>query len=122
MIIDVLSFGTAVIIVTGRGAAVCPHPWPAAGIGAFAAARDAAWAAPRDQASASRPWSLSPPCLLNTPVPERLVLPSPNGSAIAAATANGCVLAGCLRNGSAVPQWPLRVRGGARLRHGGTPP
>ena len=49
------------------------------------------------------------------PAPERLVLPSPNGSAIAAATSADrvladcvfadCVLAGCLRNATAVARW-----------------
>lgn len=104
VIVDVLSFSTAVTIATGRGAAVYPHPWPAAGIEAFAAAHDAALALPRHQASASQPWSLSPASLLQAPIPRRLVLPSPNGSAIAAAT-SGSVLAGCLRNATAIARW-----------------
>lgn len=110
VIVDVLSFSTAVTITTGRGAVIYPHPWPAPGIEAFAAARDAAWAVPRHQASASRPWSLSPAGLLGTPLPERLVMPSPNGSALAAAANGGCVLAGCLRNATAVARW-LERRG-----------
>jgi len=65
----------------------------------------AALALPRDQASPSRPWSLSPASLLRAPIPRRLVLPSPNGSAIAAAAARGSVLAGSLRNASAVARW-----------------
>jgi 2-phosphosulfolactate phosphatase len=104
VIVDVLSFSTAVTIATGRGAAVYPHPWPAADIEAFAAAHDAALALPRQQASASQPWSLSPASLLQAPILRRLVLPSPNGSAIAAA-ASGSVLAGCLRNATAIARW-----------------
>jgi 2-phosphosulfolactate phosphatase len=46
--------------------------------------------------------------LRKAPAPERLVLPSPNGSAIAA-TADGVVVAACLRNASAVAEW-LRAR------------
>jgi 2-phosphosulfolactate phosphatase len=117
VIVDVLSFSTAVTIATGRGAVVYPHPWPApaAGIEAFAAARHAAWAVPRHQASASHPWSLSPAGLLGGPLPDRLVLPSPNGSALAAAASGGSaiagrviagrVIAGCLRNATAVARW-----------------
>ena len=105
VIVDVLSFSTAVTIAAGRGTAVYPHAWPSPGIEAFAAARNAALALPRGQASPSRPWSLSPASLLRTPIPRRLVLPSPNGSAIAAAAARGSVLAGSLRNASAVARW-----------------
>jgi 2-phosphosulfolactate phosphatase len=117
VIVDVLSFSTAVTIATGRGAVIYPHPWPApaASIEAFAAARHAAWAVPRHQASASQPWSLSPAGLLGALLPGRLVLPSPNGSALAAAASGGCatagrVIAGCLRNATAVARW-LEWRG-----------
>ena len=53
---------------------------------------------------ADQPWSLSPAALLRAPYTPRLVLPSPNGSTIAAA-ASGLVLAACLRNASAVGRW-----------------
>ncbi|HEY3734792.1 MAG TPA: 2-phosphosulfolactate phosphatase [Streptosporangiaceae bacterium] len=105
VIVDVLSFSTAVTIAVGRGTMIYPHSWPSPGIEAFAAARDAALAVPRHQASPDRPWSLSPASLLRTPLPRRLVLPSPNGSAIAAATSSGRVLAGCLRNATAIARW-----------------
>jgi 2-phosphosulfolactate phosphatase len=50
------------------------------------------------------PYSLSPVSLLDVPPGTRLVLPSPNGSAVAAAIAHAVpvVLAGCLRNAAAV--------------------
>lgn len=105
VIVDVLSFSTAVTIAAGRGTAIYPHSWPAPGIEAFAAAHDAALALPRRQASPSHPWSLSPASLADRPLPPRLVLPSPNGSAIAAAAAGGHILAGCLRNATAVARW-----------------
>lgn len=47
-------------------------------------------------------------------MPARLVLPSPNGSAIASATA-GTVVAACLRNATAVARWL-----GFRLADSGT--
>jgi 2-phosphosulfolactate phosphatase len=110
VIVDVLSFSTAVTIAAGRGTAVYPHPWPDPGIERFAAARDAEWARPRGQVTPGQPWSLSPASLLSGPLPGRLVLPSPNGSAIAATATSGQVLAGCLRNATAVARW-LQQRG-----------
>src|ERR687897_971002 len=51
-------------------------------------------------------WSLSPTGLARLPAGSRLVLPSPNGSALAAGARERApaarVLAGCLRNASAV--------------------
>jgi 2-phosphosulfolactate phosphatase len=105
VIVDVLSFSTSVTVAVGRGTAVYPHPWPDPGVEAFAAGRDAVWAVRRDQVSARHPWSLSPAHLLSAPAPGRLVLPSPNGSAIAAAATAGHLLAGSLRNATAVARW-----------------
>jgi 2-phosphosulfolactate phosphatase len=105
VIVDVLSFSTAVTVAVGRGTTVYPHAWPDPGIEAFAAARDAAPAVPRRDVDAEHPWSLSPAHLLAASAPERLVLPSPNGSAISAALAAGQVVAGCLRNATAVARW-----------------
>jgi 2-phosphosulfolactate phosphatase len=110
VIVDVLSFSTAVTIGVGRGAAIYPHPWPSTGLEAFAAARNAVLALPRHQASPSHPWSLSPASLLTAAIPRRLVLPSPNGSAIAATATHASVLAGCLRNATAIARW-LEHRG-----------
>lgn len=56
----------------------------------------------------SVPWSLSPAVLRAAPAPPRLVLPSPNGSAIAKSAAGGTVVAGCLRNAAAVGAWLSR--------------
>jgi 2-phosphosulfolactate phosphatase len=118
VIVDVLSFSTAAAIAVGRGTAVYPCDWPAADVEALAAVHDAAVAVPRSQASPDRPWSLSPASLARGPLPRRLILPSPNGSAICAAAANSdddepCVLAGCLRNASAVASWLDRLGYGA---------
>jgi 2-phosphosulfolactate phosphatase len=105
VIVDVLSFTTSVTVAVSRGTTVYPHRWPDPGVESFAASHDAVWAVRRDQVSASHPWSLSPAHLAAAPAPERLVLPSPNGSAIAAAATAGHVVAGCLRNATAVARW-----------------
>ena len=103
VVVDVLSFTTAIEVAVGRGAVVFPHPWPDPGAAAFAARVGAELAGGRGEPSASR-FSLSPVSLLDIPSGTRLVLPSPNGSAVAAALADAgaVVLAGCLRNASAV--------------------
>jgi len=103
VVVDVLSFTTAVSVAVERDVAVYP-----------AARRDAHAAALGGEIGAvvagrrGEPWSLSPAALLSAPARTRLVLPSPNGSAIAAA-ADGGVVAACLRNAGAVATW-LRAR------------
>ncbi|MFC3503662.1 2-phosphosulfolactate phosphatase [Micromonospora krabiensis] len=111
VVVDVLSFTTAVEVAVARGMRVHPFPWGdqaadyARRVGAVAAVG-------RRQASPERPWSLSPAALSAAPVVADLVLPSPNGSAIsAAASATGLpVVAACLRNARAVGGW-LRRQG-----------
>ena len=104
MIVDVLSFTTAVTVAVERGVAVLPAPRRDARAAGVAREAGAELAVGRSEVSAERPWSLSPASLRDAPAPERLVLPSPNGSAIAAA-ADGAVVAACLRNAAAVARW-----------------
>ncbi|WP_329193855.1 2-phosphosulfolactate phosphatase [Streptomyces sp. NBC_01435] len=56
-------------------------------------------------ATSASPWSLSPAALRDAPFTPRLVLPSPNGSSISAAAGGSTVVAGCLRNATAVGRW-----------------
>jgi 2-phosphosulfolactate phosphatase len=117
VVVDVLSFTTAIEVAVGRGAVVFPHDLPDPegsgepqggapvdqGAAAFARRVGAELAGGRGAPSPGR-FSLSPVSLLDIPPGTRLVLPSPNGSAVAAALADAgaVVLAGCLRNASAV--------------------
>jgi 2-phosphosulfolactate phosphatase len=106
VVVDVLSFTTAVEVAVARGMRVHPFPWGeqaaeyARRVGAVAAVG-------RRQMTPEHPWSLSPAALSTAPVVADLVLPSPNGSAIsAAASATGLpVVAACLRNAQAVGRW-----------------
>jgi len=106
VVIDVLSFTTAIEVAVGRGAVVFPHRWPDPEAAAFARRVGAMLADRRGEPSPGDrpPFSLSPVSLLDIPPGTRLVLPSPNGSAVAAAVAAPglVVFAGCLRNASAV--------------------
>lgn len=106
VLVDVLSFTTAVCVAVERGIRVHPFPWGEQA-GAYAERVGAEVAVGRGAVSARQPYSLSPAALANAPVVPDLVLPSPNGSAIsAAASSTGLpVVAACLRNAAAVGRW-----------------
>lgn len=103
VVVDVLSFSTAVTVAVERGMRVHPFPWHDQA-SEYAERIGAAVAVGRAQTTADRPWSLSPAALRQARAVPDLVLPSPNGATIcAAADAVGVtVVAGCLRNASAV--------------------
>jgi 2-phosphosulfolactate phosphatase len=105
VIVDVLSFSTAVDVAVGRGAEVLPYRWQDKKEAAFAEHHHAFLAGGRAGAGADQPFCLSPSSLLALPPGSRLVLPSPNGSALAFGAAEAgasAVFAGCLRNAAAV--------------------
>lgn len=101
VIVDVLSFSTAVDIAVSQGAYILPFP-----SGDRIAAQNAATVAgaqlgaPR-QAGGGQV-SLSPQTLAKLGAGTRLMLPSPNGSRISLAGDETLVMAGCLRNVEAV--------------------
>lgn len=106
VVVDVLSFSTAVCVAVERGTAVLPYRWRGRDAERFAAEQNAALAVGRLEATRAgiETPTLSPASLLTGRAVPRLVLPSPNGSTIAAilAEAGAEVIAGCLRNASAV--------------------
>jgi len=98
VVVDVLSFSTCVAVAAARGVEVAP---------CRSMDREAAELARRLGATVAGPrgggYSLSPASLLSAPRGMRLVLASPNGATVSLeAGARGHVLAGCLRNRSAV--------------------
>ncbi|GAA1565836.1 hypothetical protein GCM10009804_23140 [Kribbella hippodromi] len=110
VVVDVLSFSTSVTLAVERGIRVFPYRWRGAQAEEFAAQHDAVLAVGRLEATkdgAVVAPSLSPAALLVCePIP-RLVLPSPNGSTIAAALqqSHSNLAVGCLRNARAVANW-----------------
>lgn len=100
VIVDVLSFTTSLTVAVARDAKVWPHPWTD---GAEELARQIGAVLARGRSTGAGP-TLSPAGLLDLKVGTRLVLPSPNGSAIshAAIQSNVPIVAGCLRNARAV--------------------
>lgn len=106
VVVDVLSFTTAVSVALNRGGVVFPYRWKDDSRLAFAQEVGAVLAGPRGTGT----YSLSPLSLRSVKSGERIVLPSPNGSTISLATGNTPTYAGCLRNARAVAV--------AAMRHG----
>jgi 2-phosphosulfolactate phosphatase len=112
VIIDVLVFGTTVDVALGRGARVLPLPWrderAAAAAGAAGAVLIPTGLTTGDgrqpTATAEDGWTLRPSSLKDLPQDTFLAIASANGSTLCAAAAEtgATVLAGCLRNASAV--------------------
>jgi 2-phosphosulfolactate phosphatase len=110
VVVDVLSFSTALTVAVERGAKVWPHTGGESA-GRLARDIDAVLAGSR---SSHEGLTLSPASLTSLEPGTRLVLPSPNGSSIAFAAVNGSrpVVAACLRNASAVSR---HLRGAGRI-------
>ena len=98
VIVDVLSFSTAVVVAAARGATVFPYRWADDTAAEYAKSTGALLAGPRQEAG----YSLSPGSLTGLPEGSRIVLPSPNGATLSLATGGTPTFAGCLRNASAV--------------------
>jgi 2-phosphosulfolactate phosphatase len=101
VVVDVLSFSTCVDVAVGRGARVYPFPdGDRDAAAALAISFGGEVAGPRGNSRYR--YSLSPVSLFAVAAGTKLVLPSPNGSAISFAARSAPVLTGCLRNARAV--------------------
>lgn len=101
VIVDVLSFSTAVSVALDAGAEVIPFAWGNAEAAHEEAARRGAVAASPKRAAGGQ-FSLSPASLRTVPDGTRLLLPSPNGSRLSLATGNVATFCASLRNFEAV--------------------
>ncbi len=111
VIVDVLSFCTAVDVAVSHGAIIHPFPYGDMAAAELAAARvGAELAKPRRTAGAQ--FSLSPASLTQIRPGTALLLPSPNGSRLSLACAPSYALAGCLRNAAAVAAAALTIADG----------
>lgn len=104
IVVDVLSFSTAVEIATSQGAVVYPYRWKDETVYDFAESISAE-VADRENGNG---YCLSPASLQSLPPGIRLVLPSPNGSHICFSTGSTHTMAGCLRNSRAVAESAMR--------------
>ncbi|SDP61839.1 2-phosphosulfolactate phosphatase [Actinopolyspora xinjiangensis] len=100
VVVDVLSFATAVDVTTAAGAHVLPLPYRDDRAGDAASAAGAVLAGDRGSGG----YSLSPASLANAPTGTLIGLPSPNGATLCseAAGLGAVVFTGCLRNAAAV--------------------
>lgn len=113
VVVDVLSFTTTLCVAAERGMTVLPYRWGSEGAREYAAEHDAVLALGRAEARevAQRqprpPVSLSPAHMASALPVARVVLPSPNGSAISFGLAEEgiTVVGACLRNRHAVARW-----------------
>ena len=117
VVVDVLRFTTAVSVAIGRGAVVLPYVWAAGDAAAAYARRHGAQLAGRRE---DGDWSLSPTDLAGAARGDavwccRRPTARRSRSARPTATPDATVLAGCLRNATAV----ARGRGGPRRPGGG---
>lgn len=110
VIVDVLSFSTAVDVAASRGATVFPFPYGDQAAAKAAADRVGALLAQPRQAAGGQ-ISLSPASLLAVPAGTMLMLPSPNGSRLSLAGGETSVMAGCLRNAAAVARAAREIAG-----------
>jgi 2-phosphosulfolactate phosphatase len=104
IVVDILSFSTAVEIATNQNAVVFPYLWKDESAYEFAKSVNAE-VADRNNTNG---FNLSPASLQNLPENSRLILPSPNGSTISFLAKNKIVIAGCLRNCRAVAEYAMR--------------
>ena len=98
VIVDVLTFSTAVVVAAARGAAVFPCRWRDDSAADYARSVEAFLASPRGRSR----YSLSPRSLMALENGSRIVLPSPNGATLSLKTGATATFAGCLRNARAV--------------------
>jgi len=100
VILDVLCFTTSVDVAVARGAEVLPFPLEKYGADEAARRGEAVLAKPRAEAAGSP--SLSPASLTALTPGTRLLLPSPNGSALSAMVGEKRAFAASLRNATAL--------------------
>jgi 2-phosphosulfolactate phosphatase len=99
IVVDILSFSTAVDIVATNGASVLPYRWKDDSAARFAEEKRAHLASNRHSQGV---YSLSPASVRGIPSGTALVLPSPNGSTLCLSTNQIPTFTACLRNAPAV--------------------
>ncbi|MBV6625944.1 MAG: 2-phosphosulfolactate phosphatase [Rivularia sp. (in: Bacteria)] len=102
IVVDILSFSTAVEIATNNGAIIFPYRWKDGSAIDYAKSIEAELATKRTSTTG---YSLSPQSLTKISTGTKLVLPSPNGSSLTLLTGNTLTIAGCLRNCEAVARF-----------------
>lgn len=108
IIIDILSFSSCVDICVNNGAEVYPYPYSDKTAIKFAESIGAELAVSRKDNPTGEKYSLMLSSLQKIHKGTKLVLPSPNGSAISFAVKNKPVICGSLRNAKAVAEYAMQ--------------
>jgi 2-phosphosulfolactate phosphatase len=111
VIVDVLSFSTAMDVAVSSGAVVDPLPYGDEDAAQAAAERVGAVLAKPRRSSVGQ-FSLSPQSLMAVAAGTRIMLPSPNGARLSLACGDRPVLTGCLRNAAAVARTARQIADG----------
>jgi 2-phosphosulfolactate phosphatase len=101
VVVDILSFSTAVDVAVARGASILPYRWKDRSAQEFARTMGALLASHRSEPNG---YSLAPASLQSIPPDTVLVLPSPNGSTLSLESQAKTTFTACLRNCEAVAQ------------------
>jgi 2-phosphosulfolactate phosphatase len=111
IVVDILSFSTAIDVAVSHGAAAYPCQFAAGGSKALAQRIGGIETVRRMATTAESPFSLSPPTMELARPGMKIVVASPNGAqvSLAAAESSATVIAGCLRNASAVARAALAI-------------
>lgn len=113
VIVDVLSFSTAVDVAVSRGARV--HPFPHGDEDAARAEAERVGARLASRVRSGLQLSLSPRSLMQLKAGEAVLLPSPNGSKLSLAGGEARMLAGSLRNAAAVAARAVDLAAGGEI-------
>jgi 2-phosphosulfolactate phosphatase len=111
VIVDVLSFSTAVDVAVSKGAIVHPFPYGDE-VAAQVAADRVGGVLAEPRRSSGNQFSLSPRSLIALPAGTHIVLPSPNGARLSLACGSMPVPAGCLRNAATVARVARQLASG----------
>ncbi|WP_159999539.1 2-phosphosulfolactate phosphatase [Roseomonas sp. 18066] len=114
IVVDVLSFGTALDVALARGVTVYPHPHGDE-VAAAERAKELGALLARPRRAGGGQWSLSPASLASLPEGSSLLLPSPNGARLSLAAGATPLLAGCLRNAAAIAHAARQLAGGGAI-------
>lgn len=111
IVVDLMSFSTAVDVAVARGAAAYPCQFAAGASKALALRVGGIETVARRATSSAQPFSLSPSTMALARPGMKIIVASPNGAqvSLAAAKSGATVFAGCLRNASSVAKAALEI-------------
>ncbi|MGC1675940.1 MAG: 2-phosphosulfolactate phosphatase [Candidatus Binataceae bacterium] len=111
IVVDLMSFSTAIDVAVSHGAAAYPCQFAAGASKALALRVGGIETVARRATSSAQPFSLSPSTMALARPGMKIIVASPNGAqvSLAAAKSGATVFAGCLRNASSVAKAALEI-------------